>query len=737
MTSPNGFHWQTTPDSSGYAFAEFIANPDSYQGHLYINPEVKSTIPPSGGSTGTLIQLVNGDPLTITVNYTTGGTSPQSYSEQQIIIPESTSNTYHITSATDPVSEPSAPTYNNNSITVTDDNQDETFPEWAEGQNGFVHLVVSFPASLDLSNWAVDFTTTPYYGTELPLIFSLSDDARNEWDSMRVTNFYNHLYAFYNSEEPNQASLYFAPDRDEYAANGYSPTSMTLQVQLPNNPTVFVSSVSVTQDWNLSDLTPVTSTHAAPPDVTTGAGLQTDLNSTSPEYDVIDLEPGALIVSNNPIEITHTVTIVGNGATIEFQQDGNTWPYNSTPATDADGAFYVNEDQSANIHANLQITFEDFTIEFANNNGNPNANPPVQWGNGDGGLFDPNADYAPFAVINDQTQNENYDSDMITLSEMNIYGPPAFDENSPTEKYATLHQDNSTYVGEPSIPLLLTNAPDFGSITDCTLQGGTVELNGGPWVVQDNTLLGAMAGTYSLGAISANSGEHDILVQGNHVTQSASTGYLLRFVNFGADATDTTVEDNTVSGGNLGYLNSNMDGWSPSNGYSAIHGGPEFILQEPQYSVWYEGRPASVSANGYLLVLSNVISDPQTFGQSTGPTGQGDIVSIVGGVNADGSTNLADAGQWFVVAQQVSDADGTLTLLMQDPLPPLPSSGYYVVELTDGFVNNSYIDNYIDTGDSASVDMDLAAAEAFGTRVIGNTFIGGGWVCRQPVRHRD
>lgn len=209
VTSPNGFHWQTTPDSSGYAFAEFIANPDSYQGHLYINPEVKSTIPPSGGSTGTLIQLVNGDPLTITVNYTTGGTSPQSYSEQQIIIPESTSNTYHITSATDPVSEPSAPTYNNNSITVTDDNQDETFPEWAEGQNGFVHLVVSFPASLDLSNWAVDFTTTPYYGTELPLIFSLSDDARNEWDSMRVTNFYNHLYAFYNSEEPNQASLYF------------------------------------------------------------------------------------------------------------------------------------------------------------------------------------------------------------------------------------------------------------------------------------------------------------------------------------------------------------------------------------------------------------------------------------------------------------------------------------------------------------------------------------------------
>ena len=40
---------------------------------------------------------------------------------------------------------------------------------------------------------------------------------------------------------------------------------------------------------------------------------------------------------------------------------------------------------------------------------------------------------------------------------------------------------------------------------------------------------------------------------------------------------------------------------------------------------------------------------------------------------------------------------------MEDPLPPMPQGGYYVVEVTGGFVNNSIVDNTLDlTGKSST-----------------------------------
>ena len=65
------------------------------------------------------------------------------------------------------------------------------------------------------------------------------------------------------------------------------------------------------------------------------------------------------------------------------------------------------------------------------------------------------------------------------------------------------------------------------------------------------------------------------------------------------------------------------------------------------------------------------------------------VVSILAGVNADGSANMSLAGQWYPVAQQVSlSADNTIELLMENPLPAMPAGGYYIVEVTGGFVNN-------------------------------------------------
>ena len=77
--------------------------------------------------------------------------------------------------------------------------------------------------------------------------------------------------------------------------------------------------------------------------------------SVSPEYDTIDLPANQTIVITQPLQITHSVKIVGNNATLYFQQgDTAAWP------ASASGAIYV----AAPAYTNLQIVLDDFTIKF-------------------------------------------------------------------------------------------------------------------------------------------------------------------------------------------------------------------------------------------------------------------------------------------------------------------------------------------------------------------------------------
>src|SRR5262249_29163994 len=87
--------------------------------------------------------------------------------------------------------------------------------------------------------------------------------------------------------------------------------------------------------------------------------------------------------------------------------------------------------------------------------------------------------------------------------------------------------------------------------------------------------------------------------------------------------------------------------------------------------------------------------------------------------------DMADAGQWLRVAQQVSlSSSDTIELLMQDPLPPAPPGGYDVIEVTSGYVNNSFDGNTIDLSGKSSAAIKLDG-EDFGTRIAGNRLIGG------------
>ncbi len=96
--------------------------------------------------------------------------------------------------------------------------------------------------------------------------------------------------------------------------------------------------------------------------------------------------------------------------------------------------------------------------------------------------------------------------------------------------------------------LIRTNDADSGTISNSTFQGGSIEVFGGPWTITDNTVLGSMADTYSPGAFAFHS-PHDVVVEGNQVSQSDPAGREFRLVVLASSGFDNTIEDNSFGGG--------------------------------------------------------------------------------------------------------------------------------------------------------------------------------------------
>ncbi len=484
---------------------------------------------------------------------------------------------------------------------------------------------------------------------------------------------------------------------------------MLLSVSLPGVSTVYVAPF-VGADWNLAARTAPPDSQAPPsPDPSTEAALCADLMSESPEYDTIDLPAGATIVVTQPLEITHSVTIVGNGATLYFQQ-GQTaaWP------ASASGAIYVDTP----TYDNIQLTLENFTIEF-------DPSEPIRWNNPpDSGpaLFDPENNPAgvEHAVIDTRDSNTNLNITILSLNNMSIYGPPAFDGSTFSSLQAELEQQWGTeyvYAGEQDIDLVRTNDQDSGTISGSTFQGGPIEVFNGPWTIVGNTILGSTDETYSPGAFGLHT-PHDVLIEGNSVSQVDANGREFRLVVLSLGGYDNTILDNSFGGG-AGQIGNEVSYWVATNQFGGINS-PEVILPESGYGVVFEGRPAAISADGLLLVLTNLRAT--AFPISTGP---GLVVSILGGVSASGAPDMSTAGEWFPVAEQVSlTSDGTIELLMRSPLPPMPPGGYYIVEVTGGFVNTTIEDNTIDLKGKSSTGVVLNG-EDFGTTIADNLFIGG------------
>jgi len=689
VTAPGGFQWETAPDQIGAALDEYFPSPNPGQGDLFINPQVKSDLPPPGGSlplggsTGGLIGLTNGSTLTVTIDYQ-GQASPETTTVQIT----------NLVAATDPMPAIATPANVVSSFQVAVLGQDGTGLPY---ESGFVHLVATAPTGVtfDSSSFNQEF-------------WGISDQAGLAWDSSTASVDHNHIYASLRANTTNVVDLYFPPARDEAPIAGSTAPTMLLQVAVPGDSNVYVTPFQGAA-WDLSKLTESLNalSPASPP--TTEAQLRSDLMSTSPEYDTISLPANQTIVITQPLEITHSVKILGNNATLFFQQA-------STPAwpASAAGAIYV----SPTAYGNIQVELDQFTIKF-------DMSAPIRWSNPPGAvpaLWDPENDPGGYvhAVLDTRDSNTNHNDTMLILNGMSIYGPPAFDGSSFSTLQTQLIQSGDTidqYVGEQDIDLIRTNDQDFGTISGSTFQGGPIEVYGGPWSITANTVLGSTTDTYSPSAFSLHS-PHDCVVQGNQVLQSDANGREFRLVNLAASGYNNSIEDNSFGKG-AGQVGNEVSYSATSGQYAGIND-PEIILAESSAAVLFEGRPAAVSADGRLLVLPDVRAYAAPI--STGP---GMVVSILAGVNGDGAPTMTLAGEYFCIAQQVSlDANNTIELLMQDPLPQMPAGGYYFVEVTGGFVNTAIAGNSIDLSGSSSTGVVLGG-EDFGSRIVGNTIIGG------------
>jgi hypothetical protein len=685
-----GFEWATQPDPTGAALAEYFPSSTFGQGDLYINPQVKSELPsagnslPLGGSTGSLIQLAPGMALTFTIDYQ-GQTSPETASA-------AISN---LVSATDPMPVTGTPANIVSTFQVTNDGQDGTGQPY---EQGFVHLVATAPAGVVFSNATFD-----------QVAWQLNDPAGIAWDSTNATLGHNHVYATLRANTSNVVDLYFPSERDESPPGGSTTPTMLLQVSIPNDSNVYATPF-LGAAWTKSALVPPLDSQAPPsPAPTTEAQLRADLMSVSPEYDTIVLPANTTIVITQPLEIVHSVKIIGNNATLFFQQGGTAaWP------AIASGAIYVDTPG----YDNVRLELDNCTIKF-------DMSSPIRWSNPAGtaqALYDPENNPAgtQHAVIDTRDSNTNLNITLLTLNNVQIYGPPAFDGSSFSSLQTKLVQvgdPTDQYVGEQAMDLVRTNDADSGTISNSTLQGGTIEVFGGPWKITGNTVEGSPADTYSPGAFGLHS-PHDVVLAGNQVTQSDPNGREFRLVNLAGSGFDNTIEGN-VFGGGAGQIGNEL-GYAAGSGQFFGINNPEVILAESGYGVLFEGRPGAISGDGRLLVLPHLRA--AAYPAVTGP---GMVVSILAGVNADGTPNMSKAGQWFRVAQQVSlSSDNTIELLMEESLPPMPAGGYYVVEVTAGFVNNAIVNNTLDLSGKSSTGIVLNG-EDYGTRVVANHFIGG------------
>lgn len=361
-----------------------------------------------------------------------------------------------------------------------------------------------------------------------------------------------------------------------------------------------------------------------------------DLGALVDQYGTVHLTAGTYNLSQ-PLVLDKPVTITADpGTTLLFSQTAGDAGWNAAIVIECG-----------------HTTLQGFAVRFSG---------PVQWA--------PPSASGP-AVIGSA---DNYDGGArtplvaLSFSHLDLQSPPP----------------SSTWEEAPHL-IFLTNALS-GSITDNTLKGGPTEIENGPWLVTGNDYQGALPDTFSYEAFAAHY-THDTVIANNVIDPVGASGKTWRFLVMTGSGLNDLIENNQVSG--VGPMDSDT---------VANPNAPEIILTE-SYRLYYEGAPAAISSDGWLVQIPT----PQNGAAYTG-----DVLSILSG---------PDAGQWRIIAQALS----ATSYLLDAPISP----GDTAVSISTGFVNETFQGNTIDArGSSSAFDLVLAGNH-FGTKVLDNQFLGG------------
>ncbi|MHB1799857.1 MAG: hypothetical protein ACYCUI_16435, partial [Vulcanimicrobiaceae bacterium] len=147
---------------------------------------------------------------------------------------------------------------------------------------------------------------------------------------------------------------------------------------------------------------------------------------------------------------------------------------------------------------------------------------------------------------------------------------------------------------------------DSGVIQDCTIYGGSISVQFGPWSIVGNDVLGAVLNSVSDAAFAVNGG-HDITISGNTVEDQnpSSNGYILRFVTLNGGGYDFTIQDNLVTDG-VGLPAPDAGVSLPSSNEKSFANAPEVILPEG-YSTTFEGSTSELAVGPSTGVNADTI----------------------------------------------------------------------------------------------------------------------------------
>ena len=252
----------------------------------------------------------------------------------------------------------------------------------------------------------------------------------------------------------------------------------------------------------------------------------------------------------------------------------------------------------------------------------------------------------------------------------------------------------SSSVPPPAAPKQTPEAPYLarlagatsGKITGNRFRGGTVDVAHGPWLIADNKHCGTMPGTVAWDAFGGH-WLHDFTLERNRVRADGPSGKMWRFISMNQLGQRVVIRSNDVAG-----VGMRDDDTLPNPN------APEVLLTE-SYRLYYEGRPALVSRDGWVLQI------PMVMDSAVRP---GSMVSILTGEHA---------GRYFTIAQPLTPT----AFLMADALP----AGDYVISVAHGFVDDVIEGNRIDVRGGKSA-VAVLAGNHWGLRLLKNQLLGGG-----------